>query len=202
MSQQEAPVALRGLREHVRLTGAGILAGSVAGLIAGIGARLVMRAMALLTDQVPELGTGTITVLGTGILLGMAGSILYVPVSKYLPGSRLWKGCAFGVLLFLVFGLLAFVLPVTVPGVHGLVDPELVGKSLFVFVFLSYGVTLAGVEERFKRSLPPPRWERAGGVNLSLVGYALLGLLGLIGLLTFVAFFLSAYFHFQLFPLV
>jgi hypothetical protein len=38
-------------------------------------------------------------------------------------------------------------------------------------------------------------------VNLSLVGYALLGLLGLIGLLIFVAFFLSAYFHFQLFPL-
>jgi hypothetical protein len=200
MSQQEAPLSLRGVSERVRRTGVGILAGSVAGLIAGTGARLVMRAMVLLTHQVPALSAASIFVLTTGIVLGIAGGILYVPVRRYLPGSRLWKGGLFGVLLFLLFGLPAFVLPVPQLGAQGLLDPQLVGKSLFVVVFLVYGVTLAGVEERFNRSLPAPRWERAEGVNRSLVGYTFLGLLGLFGLLSFLAFLLLAWFQFHLFP--
>lgn len=200
MAPQEEPLSLGGLSERVRLTGVGILAGSVAGLIAGIGARLVMRAMVLLTHQVPELSAATIFVLAAGIMLGIAGGILYVPVRRYLPGSWLWKGGLFGILLFLLFGLPAFVLPVPQLGAQGLLDPQLVGKSLFVIVFLVYGVTLAGVEGRFHRSLPALRWERAGSVNWPLVGYAFLGLLGLLSLLLFLAFLLLAWFQFHLFP--
>jgi hypothetical protein len=90
------------LREPFRDIARGGLAGLLAGLlVAGVGGRIVMRAAALLVPdaagRLTENGNriGEITLPGTlalvifgGLFFGLAGAVLWVVVSPWIPGGR------------------------------------------------------------------------------------------------------------------
>ena len=90
------------LREPLRDIARGGLAGLLAGLlVGGVGGRIVMRAAALLVPdaagRLTENGNriGEITLPGTlalvvfgGLFFGLAGAVLWVVVSPWIPGGR------------------------------------------------------------------------------------------------------------------
>ena len=104
--------ALQGIAERARL---------IAGLIVGgIGSRLAMRISFLaagpaMAGAETEAGftVGSVTAFGTlfflpfiGSFVGVFGGAVYVAVRPWIPGSGLWKGAAFGLLLLAMGGSL------------------------------------------------------------------------------------------------
>ena len=83
----------------------GVLSGLVAGiLVGGIGSRIAMRIVAYAAGTDPVFTAATMNMLIFGAFLGTPVGVLFVAVRRWLPGSGLRKGLAFGALLVL-FGL-------------------------------------------------------------------------------------------------
>ena len=103
-----------------------------------------------------------------GVFTGVFGGLLYVVIRRWVPGSGLRKGLAFGVILFLLAG----------SGVieKGNVDfalfgPPLPGVSLFALLFPLYGLVLSPIVERFDRYVP----SLFAHPIATVVGYLVLG---------------------------
>lgn len=155
-------------RQVARHVGAWLICGLVAGLVLGIGGRLAMRLMAAVERQTTELSLeGTIIVLINGLIIGLASAALFVPIQAYTPGTGVWKGGLFGMLVMLLL------LPILPPPVKdeiasatasGLL-PVMLG--IFGVLFILDGVAVQVLEARF---LPhagrhrPLRWREWRGV--------------------------------------
>ena len=188
----------RGLRV-LKLMAVGVLGGLIAGMIAGgIGSRVAMRIVTLaggssIQGQLSDNGNviGEITLGGTifllllgGIFAGVPGGLLYVVVRRWIPGSGLRKGLAYGTFLLLAFGAwpptLFFTGPVISaenPDFSLLVSPYL-SIGLFAALFVLYGLILVPLVELLDPTpAGPPRLR-----PVKLAGYAVLADLCLYGL--------------------
>jgi hypothetical protein len=173
----------------VVLIGIGLLAGLVAGFVAGgIGSRVAMRVVALIAGhehygEVTDADeiVGKITADGTAFLvmfgtaLGVLGGFLYIAVRRWVPGSGIRKGLAFGGLLLLLFGSLI------IDG--GNSDfrrfvPSYLSVGLFASLFFLYGLIASAIVERLDRGGGSPPRDRVRAVG----GYVALALAGLVGL--------------------
>ncbi|MBI4202739.1 MAG: hypothetical protein HY532_06495 [Chloroflexi bacterium] len=152
----------------------GMIAGMVVG---GLGSRIAMRVVSIaggdsLAGAITDGGNvvGVFTLDGTfGLLLvstlffGPVGGLLYLPVQKWLPGPRRWRGILFGVLLFLSFG--TFVVDPANPDFAELGSPAL-NVALFAMLFPLFGLTIAPITEHLDRLLP----NMIGGRHPQIVG--------------------------------
>lgn len=90
----------------------GLLAGATGGLAAGFGARVAMRVIALLGGQPPGFTLeGTLFILILGAAMGAVMGLPFMAIRRILPGagrSVLQKGLMFGLLVFLVFMVIPF----------------------------------------------------------------------------------------------
>jgi hypothetical protein len=172
------------------LAGLGLLGGAVAGfLAAGVGGRLAMRLVSLLaghehygeiTDA--EQVVGRITVEGTiGFIAfftfatGIIGGTLYVMARRWMPGTGIRKGLAYGGLLMLLFG--STIIEGRNSDFRRFV-PSYLSVGLFASLFLLYGMIASAVVERL---------DRGGGARprsrlLFLGGYLLLAIAAGFGL--------------------
>jgi hypothetical protein len=188
-SLSKQPSVWRTLRRIAVLIGIGLLAGLVAGFVAGgVGSRVAMRVVALvaghehygeITDADAIVGAitagGTVFLIMFATFLGILGGLLYVTVRRWVPGSGIRKGLAFGGLLLLLFG------SVIIDG--GNSDfrrfvPSYLSVGLFASLFFLYGLIASAIVERLDRGGgSPPR-----GRVLAVGGYVVLALAGLVGL--------------------
>jgi hypothetical protein len=160
-----------------RRTGIGALAGAGAGIVAGLGARIVMRIVADAIGQFAVLTVeGTLAVLVTGVMFGFALGAPYGAVKGRLPGPAPAKGLIYGLVLLVLVGL-----PLLLPPAQGELAraPELLGKSLFGFLILVYGLSIALCDAVLERALP----SRTGVV--ATVSYSLLSIVAAAGLVFF-----------------
>ncbi len=180
--------ALQGIAERARLLVLGSLAGLIAGLIVGgIGSRLAMRisflaagpAMAGAETEagftVGSVTADTLFLLFVGSFVGVFGGNVYVAVRPWIPGTGLWKGAAFGLLLLAMGGSLI------IDGGNSdfrVFGPPLLNISLFALLFLCFGLLVALLVDRLDGALPAPSLTVS-----SLGGYGVLGILGLLLLL-------------------
>ena len=163
-------------RECLRLVSVGVLSGLMVGFAAALGARLVMRIIALAIGRAPQFNLiPTLGLLHVGFYFGILMGLLFVAIRKYLPGSGLTKGLAFGVLLLLLFVLLFFLPP---PG--ELLDTPLLGSILFSVLCLMTGIAETIAVAWLERFLPAPRRRLP-----SIVGYGLFTLLAVSTVLRF-----------------
>ncbi len=144
----------------------GLLSGAIAGAIAGGGgSRLAMRILAALnaskSGAMTENGfiSGEITLRGTvgliiftGVFLGIIGGFVYVLLRRWIPGSGVWKGLAFGLTLFLLFGW-AVIEKDTVD--FQIFGPKVLGVALFALLFPLYGVLVSPIADRLSDYIPP-----------------------------------------------
>ncbi len=148
-----------------RTAAVGFVAGAASGVIVGgIGSRLAMRILAVINSEKAGLETengnivGKITADGTvslvvfvGIFAGVLGGLLYVAMRRWVPGSGLWKGLAYGVILFLLFGSIVI-------DKHNTdfmrLGPRPVSVTFFALLFPLYGTLLSPLVERFDRHVP------------------------------------------------
>jgi hypothetical protein len=120
---------------------------------------------------------GTAFLLVAGAFVGMFGGLAYVVVRRWLPGPTFAKGLTFGFLVLIVVGT-------------GVIDGEnldftrfvspYLAVGLFAAIFVLFGLLVAGLVERFTRSvvLAPSRRSVtfAGGAGLAtLTAYRLVG---------------------------
>lgn len=161
-----SPAAVLGIALRLaRLGAVGLVSGAAAGvIIGGIGSRLAMRFIALANNELDGLRTengniaGELTLDGTldliafgGIFLGILGGFIYVTVRRWVPGSGLWKGVAFGVLLFSVTGSLVID---DENRDFKLFDPPALTIGLFALLFPGYGIVVSLLVERFDKYVP------------------------------------------------
>lgn len=134
------------LRTEMNLTPLvlGVLTGALLGmLVLGGGARLAMRVVALLAGM-PTSFTwpGTLAILAGGAVVGALLGVLYVPVRRWTPWSRLIIATLFGLVLA---ALIAFAFTRVADGEFGLIAPW-IGAALFaplpVYFSLALSVTL------------------------------------------------------------
>ena len=170
------------------LVGLGLLAGLAAGFVAGgVGSRAAMRAIALLAGRehygeitdadavVGQItGEGTAFLLFFGTFLGVPGGLLYVAVRRWVPGTGIRKGLAFGGLLLLLFGSL--IIEGDNPDFRQFV-PSPVSVAMFAAIPILYGLIASAIVERL---------DRGGGAAprnrfLALGGYAVLAVAVLVG---------------------
>ena len=111
-----------------------------------------------------------------GAVSGGIGGLLYLAVRRLLIGSWLWKGLAFGAILLLITGGIFF--SIGQAEAFSDFEPPLVGISLFAALFIVYGLTVAGIVERFNMDSPGPSDHRVTMVT----GYAALLIVSLAGL--------------------
>ena len=180
------------LIRHLALVG---LAGAVCGaIVGGFGGRLVMRIAAVaapdeVIGSVTENGNriGDITAGGTlalvifaGVLFGIVGAVVYLISENSLRWAGRWR--------HLLFGLFLMVIGAPTTLVPGNFDFPLVGNqglvvTMFLALFLLYGIPLAWLVDAFERRFP--------AVNLhqperSFAGYMVIVGLGTPFLLLFV----------------
>lgn len=166
----------------VREITAGALAGGIAGAIAGgLGGRLAMRITALMATEAEqgilteaEETVGQITLDGSlalivfgGVLIGVLGGLIYAAVSRWVADFRGWRGLVFGIVLLITLG-------------WGIIEGDnfdfatlgsvTVNLAMFSAIFVLFGVLVAPLYARIRRSLPKPSFS-VGGV-LSLPVYA------------------------------
>jgi len=126
--------------------GIGLLAGLLAGLILGAGGRLAMTAIAVAAGL--EVGFslgGTLEVFATGLLIGAPAGLVFVFLKNYAPIPAVWRGGAFGALLFL--GLVLFPLPAARGSVEAVGQLPLT-LALFGALFVAYGIAVSLLVER------------------------------------------------------
>lgn len=164
-----------------RLGLVGILAGVVAGIIAGgVGSRVAMRILAAANGELDGVVTdngnvvGEITFGGTldlilisGFFVGTFGGLFYVLTRRWVPGSGIWKGLAFGLMLFLVFG--SFIIDDGNRDFR-LFGPAALAVALFALLFPLYGLLVSPLADRLYRYVPSlfahPAVTVAGGAIL------------------------------------
>ena len=168
----------------LRLVSLGILSGLLVGILMGIAARIAMRIVALVVDQGLEFSIGgTLGIILVVSFSSMLLGLIFVAVRKYLPGTGLFKGLAFGGIVFLCIGI-PFLLGLFGPPDEISVGPPLLGRSIFGVLFLIYGLV---VEMIFERLLSlTARWRAR-----MFLAAALLALLSLIGIFLLGAFLAS-----------
>ncbi len=144
-----------------RLLAAGLLAGLAGGLVLGVGGRLAMRLVALGAGLSPGFSWGgTGEVLATGLFIGVPAALAFVGLRRFIPGPAVWRGAAFGALLFLA---LVVVPPPAARSAAGSVGRPLLTLGLFGPLFLLYGVVVEFVAGRLRPGGEPRRPARAGG---------------------------------------
>lgn len=165
---------MRSVFHGVRLAASGLVAGMVAGAVAGLGSRLAMFVIRLLnpshngetTHAHAEVGSvtaeGTLTLVSEGMFYGLAGGVLYLLVRRWMPGSGLGKGLAFGVFLLVVGA------PVVLDGNYEYFRyvSTWVSVSLFALLYPLYGLVVSPLTERLGRGtkgLPRNRMVAWGG---------------------------------------
>ena len=167
----------------------GLLGGIAAGfLVGGIANRLIMRILALVNEDkagaMTENGniSGDITAGGTfglivfvGLVSGIIGGFGYVLIRRWLPGGRLLKGVAFGLVL-LCFSSITVFDPDNVD--FALFGPRQLSVGLFALLFPLYGVVLSLIVERYDRYVPP-LFTRS---SITVLGYLLIAGLCAFGL--------------------
>ena len=103
------------------------------------------------------------------------GGVLYHVARRWLPGSSVWKGLAYGVLLFCLFG--SIVIEKDNPD-FVVFGPAPLAVLLFGVLFPLYGLLLSPMAERLLSPVPPsflkPRVTAIG--YLILTGVAAFGL--------------------------
>ncbi len=125
----------------------GLVAGLAGGMVLGVGGRLAMRLVAVGADLDPGFSWGgTGEVLATGLFIGVPAALVFVALRRFIPGPGVWRGAAFGVLLFLA---LVVVPPPAARSAASSVGRPLLTVSLFGPLFLLYGM----VVERLRRRL-------------------------------------------------
>ena len=117
---QENPSAAEPTSERLaQMVIVGPLAGIPAGiLVGGIGSRLIMRILAMVNEEKAGVMTangnisGEITaggtlglIIGVGLVSGVIGGLTYVTIRRWLPGGRLLKGVASGLVLLCFSGI-------------------------------------------------------------------------------------------------
>ena len=187
---QESQNAMEPAAERIaRMLVIGVMGGIAAGfLVGGIVGRLIMRILAIVNGGNAGLSTdngnisGEITAGGTvgliiivGLVTGVVGGPLYVTIRRWLPGSGLLKGVAFGIVLLCFFGATVFD--------ADNVDFELFGPGqlsvgLFALLFPLYGIVASFSIERYDRYVPP-LFTRS---SITVLGYLSIGALCAFGL--------------------
>ncbi|MFL5761732.1 MAG: hypothetical protein ACJ789_18655 [Thermomicrobiales bacterium] len=188
-SHGERPTLWQDLWRIAVLIGIGLLAGLVAGFVAGgLGSRVAMRIVALIAghehygevtdaDEIVGkiTGDGTAFLVLAGTFLGVLSGFLYLAVRRWMPGSGIWKGLAFGGVLLLLFG--SVIIDGGNPDFRRFV-PSYLSVGLFASLFFLYGLIASAIVERLDRGGgSPPR-----GRVLAVGGYVVLSLAGLVGL--------------------
>lgn len=127
----------------------GLLSGLLAGFLLGLGARMAMSVIALAAHQEPRFNLGgSLEVLATGILIGLPAGLVFVALRHYIPGSAVWKGATFGLLLFLT---LVLVPPPAARSATTAVGQQVLTLVLFGVLFVGFGIL---VEILVQRLLP------------------------------------------------
>ncbi len=147
----------------------GFLAGAIAG---GIGSRIAMRIVTIIggesirgmltengnvVGEITREGTVFLILLG-GVFAGIPGGLLYVLIRRWIPGTGLWKGLAYGSFLLLAFGswppilfLESAVIEAENVDFSIFVSP-LLAIGLFALLFPLYGLVLVPIVERLDRT--------------------------------------------------
>ncbi len=130
-----------------RRVAAGFPGGLLGGLVLGLGGRLVMRLIALAAGLPPGFSLGgSVEVFLTGFFIGLPAALVYAAVRQLIPGPGLWRGAAFGALLFVM--LVLFPLPAA-RSAAGSVGQLPLTLSLFGPLFVLYGVVVEFAGRRF-----------------------------------------------------
>lgn len=145
-----------------RLLAAGLLAGLVGGLVLGVGGRVAMRLIALGAGLEPGFSWGgTGEVVATGLLIGVPAAVVFVALRRFIPGPGVWRGAAFGALLFLA---LVVVPPAAARSASESVGRLLLTVGLFAPLLVLYGIVVELVRRRLRRGDEPRRpAPRTGG---------------------------------------
>jgi hypothetical protein len=148
-----APFAVRAWRKHslapFKEAGWGTLAGAAAGLAWGAGARVAMRIVAVAEGRPTEFSIGgTIFILLTGLVFGLLLGLLFATVRRWLPGSGIGKGIAFGSILALLLLLPFAALGASDLGSGPADAPVLIGVGLFSGLFVLHGAVMEAILHR------------------------------------------------------
>jgi hypothetical protein len=177
---------------------AGLVAG--AGTI-GVGGRLIMRLLAVTSDDAfqgalteAEQRVGEITVDGTlafvfftGVFGGVAATVLYLLVRRFLPGGP-WGGVVFGLGLLVVFGATLDPLRRANPD-FDIIGPGWLSVLSFTALAVAFGVALQGWAARLSSWLPLPAANRSTVLRylpvilIAVLGYLLTIVLAVIGVI-------------------
>jgi hypothetical protein len=145
-----------------RMVYVGLLSSLVAGLIVGISARIVMRIVAVTARLPLQFTVATLNIIFFGLIFGLLTGFIYTlsilalssspKVRKYLP-DPIWRGIAFGALLFGIVALPVLLGPSSLQDEINIGIP-LLNKSMFAALPLIYGIMLGGAEKILDRYLP------------------------------------------------
>lgn len=126
-----------------------VLAGVAAGVIWGAGARIAMRLVALAERNTTEFSLdGTLLILVTGAIFGVPLGLLFALVRRWLPGSGIGKGLAFGLILAAILLIPLASLGASDLDSNPIEAPVLLGVGLFGALFALHGAVMEAVIER------------------------------------------------------
>ncbi len=146
-----------------RQLAAGLLAGLAGGLVLGVGGRVAMRLIALGAGLDPGFSWGgSVEVVATGLMIGVPAGLVFIALRRLIPGPSIWRGAAFGVLLFLA---LVIVPPPAARSASESVGRLLLTVGLFGPLFVLYGIVAELVARRLRRGDEPSQTAPASGAT-------------------------------------
>ncbi len=191
--------SLRRVGRLVKLLVVAVVVGFLAGAIAGgIGSRIAMRLVTIIggpsirglttengnvIGEITREGTFFLVMLG-GTFAGIPGGLLYIAIRRWMPGTGVWKGLAYGSFLLLAFGAWPPILFLEAPVIDAnnidfseFISPYL-AIALFASLFILYGLVLVPIVERLDRTRAGPSRFRVVNaiVYTALAGLCLNGL--------------------------
>lgn len=151
----------------IRALAIGGFSGVIAGLLWGTGARLAMRVVAVMGEQTAEFslgGTGIILLLG--VYIGMALSLLYLVVRRWLPATRTTHALCFGLVVLVLLGYPFYAGPLQQESLPG-------RQELAIFMFggllMLAGSTLTLVHAYLDRVVPRVRQPWSTQISLAVL---------------------------------
>ena len=183
----------------------GVAAGFLAGLVAGGGgSRLAMRITAItagselqgaLTEAEARVGEFTVggslflILFGGGI--GVIGGLMYIGLRPWIADAGRWRGLLFGIVVLATFGW------TIIEGDNPdfpLFGSALLNVSMFVAIFIAYGLLLVWLFDLLGRVLVAPSFRRSSRFWVVPSDYSLrqLGSLALVGFSLFVTVQIAA----------